>query len=63
MRKIPNTKELNKLAVGEFFIYHNELYINLDHCGMIYNLTRNGFAEFWETTEVTPVKVEIDIIE
>lgn len=67
MRKVPNTKELNELAVGDFFMYYNELYINLDRCDMnnfdVYNLTRNSFAELWETTEVIPVKVEIDIIE
>lgn len=66
-RKSSNTKNLNELAVGEFFIYYDELYINLDRCDMnnfdAYNLTRNSFAELWETTQVTPVEVEINIIE
>lgn len=66
LRKSSNKKNLNKLAVGEFFIYYDELYINLDRCNPnnfdAYNLTRNGFAELWETTQVTPVEVEIKII-
>ena len=66
-RKSSNKKNLNELSVGEFFIYYDELYINLDRCDMnnfdAYNITRNGFAELWETTKVTPVEIEINIIE
>lgn len=66
-RRSSNPKRLEELAIGETFTYNNELYMNLDRSDMgsicVYNLTRDDIVGLIETTQVTPVKVELNIIE
>lgn len=66
-RRSSNPKRLEELAIGETFIFNNELYMNLDRCDMgsicVYNLTQDDIVGLIETTQVTPVKTEINIIE
>lgn len=66
-RKSANPKRLKELAMGESFMYDNELYMSLDHHNMgsicVYNFTRDNIEGLIETTLVTPIKVELNIIE
>lgn len=66
-RKSSNPKRLEELTIGESFIYNNELYMNLDRSDMgsicVYNFTHDDIVGLIETTQVTPVKIEINIIE
>lgn len=67
MRKDLKTKKLCELLDGECFIYNNELYINLNCFNMgnicVYNLTHDIMRSLLPTTQITPIKAEINIIE
>lgn len=67
MRKNLQHKALYELEIGECFIYNSELYMNLDCPNMgsvsVYNLTIDDIVGLLPTTQVTPVKTEINIIE
>ena len=68
LRKSSNPKRLQELVTGECFIYEDELFIYLNNYSdtgniCVYSLTYDVIQDLLPTTQVTPIKVELNIIE
>lgn len=68
LRKNLKDKKLHELEIGECFIYEDELFIYLNNYSdtgniCVYSLTYDVIQDLLPTTQVTPVKVELNIIE